>query len=90
MDTTQPQLIEPVPIDDDLCTRLALIEDLGHAARLVFVAEQTSYEAGAKVCVIKRKLVLPYWELRPASDEALRFMMGRARQWGSDKLRLVR
>jgi hypothetical protein len=39
-------LIELVPIDDELCSGLALIEDVsGIAARFVFYHAQTLYEA---------------------------------------------
>jgi len=54
-------LIEPVPIEDELCSGLALIEDVsGIAARFVFYHAQTLYEAGATVFVVKNKIVLPY------------------------------
>jgi len=57
---TSLNLIEPVPIDDDLCTGIAAVEDLGFGSRLVFYAEQTCYEAGGqRVNVVKRKIVLP-------------------------------
>ena len=53
-------LIEPVPIDDELCSGLALIEDVsGIAARFVFYHTQTLYEVGATAFVVKKKLVLP-------------------------------
>lgn len=51
-------LIEPVPIDDDLCSGL-IIEDVEVGARCVFYASATCYETGAPVLVVKRKIVLP-------------------------------
>jgi hypothetical protein len=62
-------LIEPVPIDDDLCTGIARVEDLGFAARLVLYTDQTSYETGQTVHVVKRKIVLPPSALPPAIRE---------------------
>jgi hypothetical protein len=53
-------LVEPVPIDDELCSGLALIEDVaGVAARFVLYHTQTLYEVGATVFVVKKKIVMP-------------------------------
>jgi hypothetical protein len=68
------QLLEPVPVEDELCTRLALIEDLGFGARFVLAHNETVYETGQRICVVKRKIVLPYAEIRPGIDLALRFL----------------
>jgi hypothetical protein len=85
------QLIEPVPIDDDLCTGLAMIEDLGHAARFVLYARQTCYESGATVFVVKRKLVVPIEAIGPGVDMTLRFLARREPgATGRRLLRLVR
>ena len=54
-------LVEPVPIEDELCSGLALIEDVaGIAARFVLYHTQTLYEVGATVFVVKKKIILPY------------------------------
>lgn len=58
-DTPSLPLIEPVLIEDDLCTGLAIIEPVWAGARLVFFAEQTSYESRSLTWVVKRKIVLP-------------------------------
>lgn len=71
------ELIEPVPIDDDLCTGLALVEDLGCAARFVLFAEQTSYETGDKIFVVKRKIVLPVGTIQPALELTVAFLARR-------------
>lgn len=67
-------LIEPVPIDDDLCSGLAQIEDVGLGARFVFFARQTSYEAAAQVLVVKRKIVLPLDVIIPSLETAIAFL----------------
>lgn len=53
------RLTEPVPIDDDLCSGIALIEEIDAGVRLVLFARQTVYETGETVHVVKRKIVLP-------------------------------
>jgi hypothetical protein len=54
-------LVEPVPIEDELCSGLALIEDVaGIAARFVLYHTQTLYEVGTTVFVVKKKIILPY------------------------------
>jgi hypothetical protein len=76
MTLTMPDLplIEPVPIDDDLCTGLAMVEDADVGARFVFYARQTSYEAKrAQVLVVRRKIVLPIEAIMPALELAVRF-----------------
>jgi hypothetical protein len=62
-------LIEPVPIDDELCSGLALIEDVsGIAARFVFYHTQTLYEAGATAFVVKKVAVPMERSLRREDD----------------------
>jgi hypothetical protein len=94
---TELRLIEPVPVDDDLCVRLALIEDLGHAARFVVAQRQTCYESGSPILVVKRKIVLPYFGAqpgdgaRPAVEMTLAFLARRAALIpGETLLRLVK
>jgi hypothetical protein len=83
-------LIEPVPIEDELCTGLALIEDLGFGARFVFFAEQTVYESGgAVVNVIKRKIVVPVDAIGPGLKIVFGFLARRAGAAGHRLLRLV-
>lgn len=87
----EPRLIEPVPIDDDLCTGLALIEDLGFGARFVLIAEQTVYEAGEPALVIKRKIVLPDAAIVSGLTLALQWVAARTGRFARDTfLRLVR
>jgi len=86
MDSPQPPLItEPVPIDDDLCGELAMIEDLGFGARFVVVATQTIYETGEQVRVVKRKIVLPDRAIFAAFDMVLRWIAARAARFARDK-----
>lgn len=61
-------LIEPVPIEDDLCSGLALIEDVDLGLRFVLFHRQTCYETGETVLVVKRKIVLPVSAVRPALE----------------------
>jgi hypothetical protein len=80
-------LIEPVPIDDELCSGLALIEDVsGIAARFVFYHTQTLYEAGATAFVVKKKVVLPYGAIPFGAKITAEFM---ARRTGGRLLRIV-
>jgi hypothetical protein len=65
------RLTEPVPIDDDLCTGLALVEDVGIGLRFVVYATQTCYEDGSSVSVVKRKIVIPVEAVMPAIDLTL-------------------
>jgi hypothetical protein len=68
------RLTEPCPIDDDLCTGLALVEDVGgFAGRLVFFSEQTIYEAGEPVNVVKSKVVLPLAAIAPTIERLRNF-----------------
>lgn len=75
------EVTEPVPVDDDLCTQLYRIEDLGFGARLVLVHRQTCYESDTPLLVVKRKLVLPYPELVRANQQTREFLVqhGKAR-----------
>ena len=78
LQTPKLSLIEPVPIDDDLCTGLATIEPVGLGVRLVFFAEQTLYESNTSAAVIKRKIVLPTDALEELGAIALRHLANRA------------
>lgn len=72
-------LVELVPIEDELCSGLALIEDVaGIAARFVLYHTQTLYEAGATVFVVKRKIVLPYEAIPISVEMTANFMARRA------------
>jgi hypothetical protein len=85
------QLVEPVPVEDDLCTALGLIEDLGFGARFVVAHRQTLYETRQQILVVKRKIVLPYDSIKPAIDMAGRFVARRAGRFaGRAFMRLVR
>ena len=71
-------LVEPVPIEDELCSGLARIEDVaGIAARFVLYHMQPIYEVGATAFVVKRKIVLPYQTIPPVVDMATDFMTRR-------------
>lgn len=83
-------LTEPVPIDDDLCTDLALIEDLEFGARFVLVALQTIYETGEHELVVKRKIVLTDAAIGRFFNMVLRWMGRRGARFARDVLRLVR
>jgi hypothetical protein len=82
-------LIEPVPIDDDLVTGLALIEDVELGARFVFYATQTAYESDETVFVVKRKIVLPLNTLAPFARTTLGYV-ARRRIGGGGILRPVK
>jgi len=75
-----PRLVEPVPIEDTLCTGgLKLIEDVGFGARFVVCNEQSVYEdpsaaAGHTEFVIKGKLVLPWHHVWPGLVMTANFM----------------
>lgn len=91
MDTPQsPHITEPVPIDDDLCSELALIEDLEFGARFVLVARQTLYETGERELVVKRKIVLTDAAIGRSFNMLLRWMGKRGARFAKDLLRLVR
>jgi hypothetical protein len=84
-------LIEPVPIEDDLCTGLALIEDVGFGGRFVLYARQTCYESASTVLVVKRKIVLPLSAILPGIEMATRFIARRAAACAGERLmQLVR
>ncbi len=71
-------LVEPVPIEDELCSGLARIEDVaGIAARFVLYHMQPIYEVGATAFVVKRKIVLPYQSIPPVVDMVTDFMSRR-------------
>jgi hypothetical protein len=67
-------MVEPVPVEDDLCSRLGYVEDVGgYAARFYVVADQTIVENGMRICAVKRKIVLPYEAILPGIEMAGRF-----------------
>jgi hypothetical protein len=81
-------LVEPVPIEDELCSGLALIEDVaGVAARFVLYHTQTLYEVGATVFVVKKKIVMPYTAIPYGVKMTAEFMARRAR--GGRMLQLI-
>lgn len=86
---TSIRLIEPVPVEDDLCTGLAMIEDLGFCARFVLFHQQTCYETGRDVCVVKRKIVLPIVAIQPGLEMAAGFLGRRAIAGAGKLLRVV-
>lgn len=72
-------LTEPVPIDDEFCMGLAAIEDLGSCVRFVLFSEQTCFEAGnLRVCVVRKKIVIPFSAVAPALQMTSAFMARRA------------
>jgi hypothetical protein len=73
----QLRLIEPVPIEDDLCTGLAIIEDIGVGARFVLYAEQTCYENNSIIHVVKRKIILPVEAIGPGVEMTVAFLAKR-------------
>ena len=84
-------LIEPVPIDDDLCSGLALVEEAGVGARMVFFARQRVYESGGYARVVKAKVVVPVEELPALIEMAARHLLACARRPAPDAtLRVVR
>jgi hypothetical protein len=83
-------LIEPVPIEDDLCTGLACIEDVEFGGRFVLYAKQTCYESSSTVLVVKRKIVLPFSAIGPGVVMTLGFLARRTTKLAGGRLRLVR
>jgi hypothetical protein len=80
-------LVEPVPIEDELCSGLARIEDVGGiAARFVLYHVQTLYEVGATAFVVKRKIILPYEAIPPSIEMTVGYM---ARRSGERLVHLV-
>lgn len=53
-------LIEPVPVDYELCTALSHVEDFGFGGCLVFYLKHTCPETGSTLHTIKRKIVIPH------------------------------
>lgn len=73
------ELVEVVPVEDDYCSGLARIEDLGSCARFVLFTNQTMYEAGNRtVCTVRRKIVLPFDAIWPGIEMATAFATVRA------------
>lgn len=79
-------LTEPVPIEDDLCTGLALIEDVELGARFVLFAKQTCYESGSTVLVVKRKIVLPLPAIVTGVEMTLGFLARRGLSAAGNRL----
>lgn len=78
------RFIEPMPVEDDLCTALGAIEDLGFGARFVLYSEQTCFESGSRVRVVKRKIVLPDEAIIPGLMMTFTFLArrgGRGIRW---------
>jgi hypothetical protein len=67
-------LIEPIHVSDTSCTGLALIEDLGNCARLVFFRDTTIYESGDIVPAVACKILLPYNAIGPSCEMTERFL----------------
>ncbi|NWG25890.1 MAG: hypothetical protein HXY30_15995 [Pseudorhodoplanes sp.] len=84
------ETVEPVPVEDDLCTSLYTIEDLGFGARFVLVHRQTCYETGAPVLVVKRKIVMPYDSIVHSLETTADFAVRRGLKRAAQVLRLVR
>jgi hypothetical protein len=82
MRAAELRLVEPVPIEDELCTGVAVIEDLGFGARYVIYNAQTLYETGERVCVVKRKLVFPWDGITAGHDLTAQFMECRQKPAG--------
>lgn len=82
-------LIEPCPIEDDFCTELADIEDLGCNARFVFAVRQTAYETGGPVLVLRRRIVLPQ-EILPTIEHAVHYLTQTAAPSGRARLHFLR
>jgi hypothetical protein len=89
----ESEAIEPVPIEDRLCTRLLRIDDVGGwGARFVLVHDEPIYELGGQIVpVIKDKIILPYLWVPPGIEMAGAFMTRRAISIaGRHLLRLVK
>lgn len=83
-------IVEPIPIEDKLCTALVCIEDVGFGARFVLAHRQTIYEAGTICMVVKEKIILPNEWIPPGIAMASNFMARKCvRVAGSHLLRLV-
>lgn len=79
--TFPPGLTEPVPVEDDLCSRLGFVEDVGgFAARFYLVAEQRVVETGETIIAIKRKIILPYDAIMPGIEMTGRFYVRQTAQ----------
>jgi hypothetical protein len=86
------QLVEPVPIEDDYCSGLALIQDVdGIGARFVLFIEQELFDTGTTVFQVKRKILLPYRAIGPGVEMTMAFTAKRAVTiTGQRLLRLVK
>lgn len=84
-------VVEPVPVEDKICSGLAFIEDMGWGARFVLVSVQRLYEGDQQqICSVKEKIVLPTNAIRPGISMASDFIARKVvRVAGSHLLRLV-
>jgi hypothetical protein len=72
------ELIEPVHVEDDYCTGIAFVEDLGGCARFVLYSQQFAYEANrAPLYVVRRKIVLPNEAIGPGIEMAAGYIARR-------------
>jgi hypothetical protein len=70
-----PDLIEPVPVQDDFIQGIARIERVGPCVRFILYAEQTLPELGnAVVKVVVRKIVVPLDAVSISIAQAVEFM----------------
>lgn len=73
------ELVEAIAVEDDYCSGLARIEDLGSCARFVLFSNQTLYEAGDRtIHTVRRKIVLPIEAIWPGVQMATAFATARA------------
>jgi hypothetical protein len=80
-------LIEPMPIEDEFCSGLARIEDVGGCARFVLYSEQTLFEAGERtVWVVRKKIVLPIQAIKPGVEMTLGYLARQAVTAAGDRL----
>lgn len=67
-------LIEPVPVFDEFYSGLERVEDAGCCARFVLYSDQTLYETGDPIRVLRRKILLPYDAILPGIELTLGFL----------------
>lgn len=72
-------LVEPMPIDDELVSGLARVDDVeGIAARFTIFTMRPCYEAGGiLVPTVCRKLLFPYARISPALQMTTAFLAQR-------------
>jgi hypothetical protein len=79
MQSDEQGLLEPVPVEDTLCTAgLVRIEDVGFGARFVLAHKQTCYEDGTEQRVIKLKVILTWDDVWKGLWMTWQFMARRA------------